>query len=350
MRPTSTNAHVVRRLDPRWRLFLWISIGALVGVLVGLALTTLTRPAGFGTPSLAVTLGLPVARVILDLAALTTVGLAMLPWLVGMDTSRRGRVMLVMARRISAVSAAVWLLAALTSLVSETADDYAGQRVTLGVIGQYVRTIGSGQAELIVAACALIYLVLAVLAIRGGERVPAELRITVALFALLPLAVTGHAADSGPNLHDVTMISMALHVTGAVAWTGGLLATILLAIQDREILAVALPRYSKVATVCVFLVPASGLLNGLIELARTPGVHWYLALFTTGYGQIMLVKGACLIAAGLLGAHIRFRLLGGIQRRTRTAVLRWASLELTVMAVAFGLASVLVRAPVINGT
>jgi putative copper resistance protein D len=319
-------------------------------VLVGLALTTLTRPPGVGAPSLAVTLGLPVVRVILDLAALTTVGLAMLPWLVGMDTSRRGRVLLVMARRISAMSAAVWMLAALTSLVLETADDYTGQAITLGVIGHYVRSIGSGQAELIVAACALIYLVLAVLAIRAGERVPAELRITVALFALLPLAVTGHAADSGPNLHDVTMISLALHVTGAVAWTGGLLATILLAIGDREILAVALPRYSKVATVCVFLVPATGLLNGLIQLYLTPGVHWYLALFTTGYGQIMLVKGACLIIAGLLGAHIRFRLLDGVQRRTRTAVLRWASLELIVMAVAFGLAAVLVRAPVVNGT
>ena len=120
--------------------------------------------------------------------------------------------------------------------------------------------------------------------------------------------------------------------------------------RDREILATALPQYSKIATVCVLVVPVTGLVNGLVELYDTPGVVWYLALFTTGYGQIMLLKGVCLVIAALLGAHIRFRLLPAIRRRARTAVLRWASLELTVMAVAFGLAAVLVRAPVITGT
>ena len=339
-----------RAVSHEWRALIGIAAGAPVGVLVGLALTTLILPAGIAPPRPVVTLGLPIARLIMDLAALTTVGLAIVPWLISVDTSPRGLTILVAARRISALSAAVWAIAALTSLLLETADEYAGVPITFRVIGQYIEDIGSGQAEVTVAGAALLSVLLAVLSIPDGERVPPELRLAVTLFGLLPMAVTGHAADAGAGLRYVTMISMALHVVAAVAWTGGLLATVLLAMRDREILATALPQYSKIATVCVLVVPVTGLVNGLVELYDTPGVVWYLALFTTGYGQIMLLKGVCLVIAALLGAHIRFRLLPAIRRRARTAVLRWASLELTVIAVAFGLAAVLVRAPVITGT
>ncbi|HWE89679.1 MAG TPA: CopD family protein [Pseudonocardiaceae bacterium] len=348
MTTTSTPARVARRLRPQWQLFLGIATGSLAGVLVGLALTTLAMPMGMDSAGTAVIIGLPLARTTLDLAALTTIGLAMLPWLVGANTSRRGRSVLAKARRFSAASAAVWIIAALTSLVFETADEYAGQSISLGLIGRYVGQISSGQALLIVAGCALAYLVLAVSAVRKPDKVPVELRITVAAFALLPLPLTGHAGDAPGNWHDISMISMELHVLGAVAWTGGLLATVLLAVRDRELLAVALPNYSKVATICVFLVAATGTLNGLLQLYLTPGVHWYLAVFTTGYGQIMLCKAGCLLIAALLGAHIRFKLLPAIARRARTAVLQWASVELTLMGLAFGLAAVLVRAPVIS--
>jgi putative copper resistance protein D len=90
--------------------------------------------------------------------------------------------------------------------------------------------------------------------------------------------------------------------------------------------------------------------NGWLELYQTPGVHWYLALFTSGYGQILLLKGGCLTAAALLGAHTRFKLLPKIVAKKTTAVITWATVELAVMGLAFGLAAVLVRAPVINGS
>jgi putative copper resistance protein D len=114
-------------------------------------------------------------------------------------------------------------------------------------------------------------------------------------------------------------------------------------------LADALPRYSRIATICVFLVGATGVFNGWFELYLTPGVHWYLALFETGYGRILLGKLICLTAAGLLGAHIRFKLLPAIRERKASAMATWATMELAVMGIAFGLAVVLTRAPVVGG-
>src|SRR5437879_2154695 len=172
----------------------------------------------------------------------------------------------------------------------------------MAAILDYVRQIASGQGLVIVACAALIYLVIALVAVRRGEVVPAELRITVALFTLLPLPVTGHA-DSGTSWQDVNMISMELHVVGAVAWTGGLLAVMLLVAANRTLLSFALPRYSRIATVCVFLTMITGMFNGWLELYQTPGVHWYLALFTPGYGPILLLKCACRPAAALMGEH-----------------------------------------------
>jgi len=55
------------------------------------------------------------------------------------------------------------------------------------------------------------------------------------------------------------------------------------------------------------------------------------------------------LAAGALGGYTRFRLLPMIVQRRATAVLTWATLETAVLGIAFGLAAVLVRAPVVTG-
>jgi putative copper resistance protein D len=333
---------------PRYPLFVWPGGAAVAGVLVGLALTTVAPVPGITEPGVGVVLGLPLARGTLDLAALVTVGMSMLPFLMGLRPAAGSAAILDVARRIAAVSAAVWAVAALTSLVLETADVYVGLPLTLGEIGEYVRTIGSGEALLIVAGCALLSLVIGVFAVRNGETVPAELRIAVAVFALLPLVATGHVANTTVALQGISVISMHLHVITAVVWTGGLLAVIMLMVTDRALLADVLPRYSIVATVCVFATAITGAFDGWFELYLTPGVHWYEALFTTGYGQILLLKVACVLAAALLGARTRFALLPRIRQGQRTAVATWTTVELGVMGVAFGLAVVLVRSPVVG--
>jgi putative copper resistance protein D len=288
------------------------------------------------------------SRALVDLSALVTVGMSFLPRLVSADRPTRLAPILGPARQIAVVSAAVWMVAALVSLVLEVADFAPEQPVTFSAITSYVNEIASGQALVVVACCALLYVVIGVLAVRRGEAVPVELRITVAMFSLLPLPVTGHASSGAAGWQDVSLISIELHVLGAVSWAGGLLAVLLLLAADRAQLAEALPRFSKLATACVFLVAATGSFNGWYDLYSTPGIHWYVALFTTGYGWILLGKIVCIGIAGLLGGYTRFMLLPQIIERRSTAVLKWATLEIGVLGIAFGLAAVLIRAPVVT--
>ncbi|HEY1575321.1 MAG TPA: CopD family protein [Pseudonocardiaceae bacterium] len=348
-RAATANATVSTSDDrPRYPLLVVLVGGAIAGVLIAFVLTGTAAVPGIVAPSTAVALALPLSRTLIDLAAVVTVGMSLLPKLAVSGRPKRLSPALASARLIAVVSSGVWLVAALASLVLEDLDTNAGLPFTMSSIGDYIKQIGEGQALIVVAACALIYLVIGLLAVRNGEEVPAELRITVAVFALLPLSITGHAAFGAQSLRDLGLISIELHVVGAVVWTGGLLAVIMLLVLDRQLLGDALPQFSKLATVCVFLTGFTGLFNGWYELYSTPGIHWYVALFTTGYGWILIGKMICVALAGLLGGYTRFRLLPQIVERKATAVLTWATMEIGVLALAFGLAAVLVRAPVVT--
>jgi copper resistance protein D len=207
-----------------------------------------------------------------------------------------------------------------------------------------VRTVSAGKALVFVAAVAVVSFVLSVWAVRSGDAVPAELRAAVALFALLPLPVTGHATDW--RWQDYAMISMELHVLGAAVWTGGLGAVVVALAANRALLATTLPRFSVLATVCLCVVAATGVFNAVVELASVPGRDLFDVLFGSGYGTLVILKLACFGLLAGLGANIRWRLMPGIVRHQRTALVGWAALELAVMGAAFGFAVILTRTPI----
>lgn len=345
--PTSSGTDAAADRQPRYVLLVVLAGGAIAGALIGLAIT-ITATAGEITSGPLVAVGLAVSRSILDGSAVVTLGMSLLPKLIIPEPAESLAGPLASARLISLVSSVVWLVSALVSMLLEVVDINVGEPFTLSAVGRYVSGVGAGQAHVLVACGAFAFLVLAVLAMRRGEQVPAEMRIAVALFTLLPLSATGHASVGAPNFRLLALVSIQLHVLSAVAWTGGLLAVMLLLGLDRTLLAGALPRFSKLATVCVFLVGFTGLFNGWFELYSTPGIHWYSALFTTHYGWVLIGKGLCVLAAGLLGGYTRFRLLPKIIGRQTTAVVTWTTVEIGVLAVAFGLAAVLIRAPVVS--
>lgn len=332
---------------PRYVLLVVLAGGAIAGALLGLAIT-LTTAGGAITSGPLVQVGLALSRACLDGAGVVTVGMSLLPVFLGRDHAPGAPAPLASARLIAVVSSAVLLVAALTSLVLEVVDINVGQPFTLAEIGAYVSGAGAGQAHVVVACGAFAYLLLALLALRRGEQVPAELRIAVALFTLIPLSTAGHTAFGVQGLRNLALVSIELHVLAAVCWTGGLLAVMLLFGLHRPLLAQALPRFSRLATVCVFGVGVTGLFNGWFELYTTPGIHWYTAIVTTRYGWVLIGKGLCVLTAGLLGGYTRFRLLPAIIARRPSAVAAWTTVEVGVLAVAFGLAAVLVRAPVVT--
>ncbi|GAA1007526.1 copper resistance protein CopD [Acrocarpospora pleiomorpha] len=318
-----------------------LAIAGVFAVVIGTWLTAPDEAPGIPVPGILVDYGLPVTRLLLDLAALATVGLSLLPKLLGFDDVDRTEPIAARARHWAVMSALTWCAAALLATLLSAAEVMPGQ---IPDVGAYVETIGSGQGLIVSASAALLSAAVGTLAIRFGEKVPAELRVLIAMFGLLPLPVTGHASNW--YWHDLSMVSMELHVIGASAWTGGLLAVTLFLATNRSLLATTLPRFSRLATICLFLVGLSGLFNGIVELLLTPTEPFPASLLTTGYGQLLLAKTAFAAAIALLAANIRWRLLPRITQAHPTAFATWAALELTIMGLAYGVAVALTRAPV----
>ncbi|MBO3748008.1 CopD family protein [Streptosporangiaceae bacterium NEAU-GS5] len=323
----------------------------VVAVVIASAVTAGAAAEGVVVPGAAIAYGLPVFRVLLDVAALATLGFSLLPKLMGFADPERTEPVAARARRWAAGSALAWAFAALGSLVLSAADADPGGVPDLAL---YVDRIGIGQGLVVSASAAIASAAVGLLAVRFGESVPAELRVLVAGFGLLPLPVTGHASNW--YWHDLSMVSMELHVLGASAWAGGLLAIALLLRGDN--LAAVLPRFSKLATIALLVVTASGLFNGLVELALAPVARFPESLVTTGYGRLVLAKVVFAGVIALLGANIRWRLLPAIRRPALTAAPArsafpafpafavWVTAELAVMGLAYGVAVALTRAPV----
>jgi putative copper resistance protein D len=335
----------VRTAAPsHYRVLAGLLLGALAGIALGLVLAPPVVVAGVADAGAVVRYGLPVTRVLLDVSATVVVGLSILPKLLGFDRPTHTEPVMRLARPAAVIAAAVWVAAALTAIVLQAAELRPGSNVSTANAVDYIANVGAGKGLLFSAACAFIYLVIGVMAVRSGESVPAELRILVSMFGLLPIPVTGHASNW--KYHDYSMVSMELHVLGAAAWTGGLGALMALVAYRKGLLAVALPKFSKVATVALVVVAVTGLFNGLLELILNPVVPFPQSLYTTGYGLLFLGKAVCAGLIALLGAHIRWRLLPKISQHKVTAIVQWAVLEVTIMGVAFGLAVILSRAPV----
>lgn len=112
-------------------------------------------------------------------------------------------------------------------------------------------------------------------------------------------AGTGHAATTNPEW--VSMASDVLHVLAMAAWLGGLaLLTVgVLPRREPDELRVALPAFSRVALIAI----ATLAITGLYQALR--GVQTVDALFTTTYGQLVVVKVVLFGGIVLLGNFAR---------------------------------------------
>lgn len=323
--------------------------GLLLAAAVSAAIvaTGVTEPqpvSGLETSGPIVEFGIPVARTLLDIGAVATVGVALLARLVGFDRPEKTEPVMRPARWVGLWASVLWTVAALVSIVLLTAELQPGAIPSPGAIWSYLSNIPAGKGLLLSAGCGLVSVWLGWLTIRHGESVPAELRAGVALFGLLPLPLTGHASNW--IYHDLGMVSMELHVVAATAWAGALGAVIVFLSRRPDLLAIALPRYSRLATWCVFLVGATGLFNGVVELALSPVTSLPSSLWMTRYGVLLLTKAVLIVVIAALAIVVRTRLLPRIAAGRRTAVAVWCGWELIVLALAFAVAVVLTRVPV----
>jgi putative copper resistance protein D len=292
---------------------------------------------------------LPLTRVLLNGAALVTVGLllaaAVLVPSPGARLSAAGRTYL----RWAGIAAAAWVVAAVAGAVF-TVSDILGRSVGDLTDPGLLLDLAQSRALLIEALLA------AVVGLTSGRtrRKPAAAALLVlAVVAVLPPAFTGHAAEARD--HGTAVSSLVFHLVGVTLWVGGLAGLLTYATRrpgspgghDRTVsptarraaVAAAARRFSGIALGAYVVVAVSGAVNAWVRLDSLA------ALTGSAYGRLVLGKVAAIVALGALGQVHRARTLEALDRGHRGAFIRFATAEMLVMAVAIGLAVGLSRTP-----
>ncbi|WP_337062020.1 bifunctional copper resistance protein CopD/cytochrome c oxidase assembly protein [Kineococcus sp. G2] len=318
------------------------SLGAAcAALLVALAAGGGLVPSVLGDPGAFVRYGLPLARTVHDLSAALAVGGLVVATVVLPHPSAAWT----RAVRAAGVGAGAWTVSALAVLVL-TAMDVLGAAPGAAGFGaqfaQFAQEIDLGRALLVTTVLAA---VVATVAAAATTPTGAAWGAALALVALVPLSLSGHA--SGSASHETAVSSLGLHLVGVTVWVGGLAAVLLVApltgrrraaAGERAVdLPVVAARYSALALWCFAAVALSGVVNAWVRLGGFSGL-------ATAYGALVLAKTAALVLLGVVGAWHRRRtlpLLSGAPRAFR----RLAAGELVLMAAATGLGVALSRSP-----
>ena len=164
----------------------------------------------------------------------------------------------------------------------------------------------------------------------------------VTALSLLPVAATGHA--SGSTAHDIATNSLIIHLFGAAFYVGGMIALIYHTARGGTRVALALRRYSAVATVAIAALGFSGLVNALVRLHPAD-------LFTSTYGLLVVSNPFLLCLFAVFGLAVRRRVINRIESKNANApvdrgtLLRIILVESAVMAGTLGLSVSLGRTP-----
>jgi len=284
-------------------------------------------------PGDVVTYGLPIARAVHDLAAAATVGFLVVaafiapgqtkhPGFAGWSQSR--------AARWAAWSGSVWFAAAIVVLVLtgiNISGVAPGDPLFLPTMGTFLFSVELGQSLVVSATSVLIAVTIAATARRLTSL---GVACGFAIFALLPLALSGHAAGSFEHANAVN--SLALHLVGVTVWVGGLLALLVMRRTVKAGYGTAVGRYSTLAGWAFAGVAVSGIINSSLRLSG-----WSDLL--QPYGLLIVAKAAILVVLGAAGALQRRRVIPRLRAAPmdRRLFARFAIAELVFMAVAIGI-------------
>ncbi len=309
---------------------------ALVVLLGALAFGGGSRTPALGDPGVVVRVGLPIAKLLVDLSAATMIGsLALALW--AFATRERAYVRSI---DIAAAAALVMTLASATtgfltflnvSLTPFSLDSKFGNQ-----LGFFFTSIQLGQAWLITT---LLAAMVAVLCIAVTNQTALFFVGLAAVGTLVPMALQGHSA--GISGHAMAITSMGLHLVFVSVWLGGVLTLILLrGIIDADRLPVIVSRFSTLAIIAFIVVAVSGVANAMVRIGT------FDKLVSTPYGQLVLAKVAAMVVLGAFGFWQRGFLVKRMTGSATQKVFWWfIALELIIMGVASGLAAGLARTP-----
>ncbi|HEX6343212.1 cytochrome c oxidase assembly protein [Umezawaea sp.] len=282
--------------------------------------------------------GLIVVRVLTESAAVVTIGsLLLAAFLVPPQPSGLLAADGYAALRTAGWTALLWTFGAVLA-VPFTAADAMGQPVSVmfnpAELFQAAGFIEQARAWMITAVVVALIALGSTIVLSWGWT---AVLFSASLFALVPVAVTGHS--SGGGSHDVATNSLLFHLVAAALWVGGLIALLAHGRRRGNDLALATTRFSALALVCWIVMAVSGMVNALVRLPLGD-------LFTTNYGLLVVAKIAALLLLGGIGYLHRTR---GVRDVVRTgsgaALLRLAGIEVLIMFVTLGIAAALSRTP-----
>lgn len=318
-----------------------VALGLLLAATVAVALVALTKvPAALGVPDPGVltSYGLPAMRALAQAAAVLTVGSALFAaFLAPPQDSGYLAVSGYSALRGVTWSAALWCVAAALMVpltVADVAGRPFGQVLDRELLLFAVPNLDTAEAWLLTAGIAGVVAMASRAVLSWGWTAPL---FGLALFGMLPVAVTGHSSAGGS--HDVATNSLLLHLVAAALWVGGLAALIMHGRRQPEHLQVAAPRFSRLALVCWLVLAATGVINALVRVPLS-------AVFGSTYGLLVLAKVGALLVLGVFGSVQRSRSVQAVVRRGDALSLgRLGAVEVLIMLATMGLAVALGRTP-----
>ncbi len=271
-------------------------------------------------------LTMTLVRAVADCAAVTTLGLAVVPML---DDERYRRELLRRATAPLTAAAAVWLVAELSRLIVAAAQSEA---VTVGRLSvrstvEFASSTAAGRAGVL---CAVAAAAVCAVAVGVPRLVPANIVVAgLAAAGIGARSLTGHFFESAMG-----GVAVAVHTLAAALWCGAL-AGLVLTVEHRGQWARVLPRFSQLSLWCVLVLLVGGVLGAATRLG-SPADVW-----ATGYGRVLAAKVVVIVVLMALGWRNRGIWLPAARTHRTTALIsRGRSLtELAVMAVALALAA-----------
>ncbi len=290
-----------------------------------------------GLPDPGVLVGwlVPVATATADLAGFATIGFLIVAAVLLPSIGRDVQGLAVDAVRLARRSAWLWLVATVVMFIATAADVFA---VTLGGLrgDLLVALVRDSEVGRGIALQAVGALVLAV-TLRWVVGVRALVGWSVfALTAMLPTALTGHAASGGS--HSLASVSLYLHLAAVAVWVGTLGALAWVASRGSKRLEPAVRRYSHLALACFVVVGISGVISAMVRATDLE------QLISSDYGRLVLLKAAAYVALGIFGWWQRRRIL-----RSAGGFARLVGAEVLLMGATVGVAVALSRTPPPSG-
>ncbi|MBB1031076.1 bifunctional copper resistance protein CopD/cytochrome c oxidase assembly protein [Dietzia sp. SLG310A2-38A2] len=324
-------------------ILLAVVAAAVVIPLSGMSTEVALALVGVPDPGVLTTAGLPAVRAMGELLAAVAVGTAL--FAAFFTPPQKDKTLDVdgyRSQRISSWANIAWAVAA-ALLIPLTLSDVSGRTLWESLPpDQWIVAINQIDVASSWRWAAVIALVAGI-----GQRLTLSWRwsviwLGVSVLSLLPVAATGHA--SGSTAHDIATNSLIIHLFAAAFYVGGLVAVLAHTMRGGSRVALALRRYSVVATIAIVALGFSGIINALVRLHPAD-------LFSSTYGLLVLAKALLLVLLAMFGLAMRRRIIAKIESRSANApvdrgtLLRIGLVETVVMAGTIGLSVSLGRTP-----